>query len=130
MTTEKLYNIAQKCDVTVDRFDLPENLSVSASVNDKLFIGLDKAVSGRQEKVCLAHELGHCNTSGFYNVYSPLDIREKHERRANGWAIKRLIPERSLKSAVKSGLDSIFALAEYFDVTAEFMQKAIEYYNG
>ena len=98
---------------------------------DNCYIGLNPLMidTTAEEKVLLAHELGHCMTGAFYNQYSKLDIREKHERRADKWAIKKLIPVDELKRAVKSGRESRYELAEYFNVTEDFMQKAMEYYR-
>ena len=75
----------------------------------------------------LAHELGHCETGAFYNEYSKFDIRAKHERRANKWAIKKLIPEDELKEACTFCYNR-YELAEHFGVTEDFMQKALDYY--
>lgn len=129
MELNKLYGIAQREGVSVDRYRLPENVSVSAKCGDKLYVGIDNGVSGADEKVCLAHELGHCLTLSFYNIYSPLDIRGKHERKADNWAIKKLVPKTRYKNAIRSGYDSVYLLSEYFGVTADFMQKAIDYYQ-
>ena len=84
--------------------------------------------SEADEKVKLAHELGHCETGAFYNMYAPLDIRAKHEHRADKWAIKKLVPKDELKQACKSCRNR-FELAEYFGVTEDFMQKALDYYR-
>lgn len=129
METLKLYTLAESHGITVERFPLPENKSVSMSLNSHQFVALDRDISGADERVCLAHELGHCETMSFYNIYSPFDIREKHERRANLWAINRLIPKQKYKAAIKQGYDNIYSLAEYFDVTVSFMQKVVDYYN-
>lgn len=83
--------------------------------------------SESDEKVKLAHELGHCETGSFYNVYSKYDIRAKHERRADKWAIKKLIPADELKEAYKY-CNNRWELSEYFGVTEDFMQKALDYY--
>lgn len=129
METNKLYAFAAKSGVTVDRFSMKENGSASVAVGERLFIAVDPKLMGRSEKVCLAHELGHCATGSFYNIYSPLDIREKHERRANCWAIRKLVPKTRYYLAIKSGIDTLYSLAEYFEVTPEFMQKAVDYYK-
>lgn len=129
METNKLYNLALKSGVTVDKFSMEKNASASVNYNGEYFIAVDPRLTSTDEKVCLAHELGHCITGSFYNIYAPLDIREKHERRANRWAINKLVPKYRLKAAFKNGLDNIYSLAEYFDVTPDFMQKAIEYYK-
>ena len=130
METNRLYNIAEKSGITVERFDLKENGSVSVKSGQNLYVALDNGMCGAKEKVCLAHELGHCVTLSFYNMYSPLDVRGKHEKRAQDWAIKTLIPKTKLKTALKKGYDNVYSLAEYFGVTADFMLQAVEYYKG
>ena len=130
MSTTELYRIAERDGITVNRFSLSLNKSVSVCTEGGLFVGLDGEIAGADEKVCLAHELGHCETMSFYNLYSPLDIRGKHERRANVWAIKKLIPKAKYLWAIKHGYDDIYSLAEYFDVTPEFIKKTAEYYGA
>ena len=129
MKTNELYRIAERDGITVDRFLLDKNKSVSLCMNSRLFVGLDGALGGADERVCLAHELGHCETMSFYNIYSPCDIRGKHERRANIWAIKKLIPKSKFFWALRHGYEDIYTLAEYFDVTPEFAKKTAEYYG-
>lgn len=77
----------------------------------------------------LAHEIGHCETLAFYNAYSPLEIREKHEARADRWAVSKLVPVWELTEALKHGISEIWALAEHFGVTEEFMRKAIKFHS-
>lgn len=74
----------------------------------------------------VAHEIGHCETLSFYNTYSPLEIRGKQERKADRWAVARLVPVRELTEALMNGIKEIWDLAEHFNVTEEFMIKAIE----
>lgn len=128
MKTESLYKLAKKNNIKVEFFPLPLNKSVCVAAGKNEYIGLDNTLSNADERVCLAHELGHCQAGGLYNIYSPLDIRSKHEKKANRWAIIKLIPKKELMAAVKNGENDIEALAERFGVTSEFMQKAIEYY--
>ena len=130
MEISNLYRIADENGITVNRFALSKNGSVSVKDGDKLFVGLDKALSGADEKVCLAHELGHCQTLSFYNIYSPFDVREKHEKKADRWAISKLIPKAAFLRALKKGYDNTYMLAEYFGVTTDFMQKAVDFYTA
>lgn len=80
-----------------------------------------------EEKVKLAHELGHCETGAFYNRYSPFDLREKHERTANRWAVKKLVPKSELVTLLKKGYER-WELAEHFEVTEDFINLAIRMY--
>ena len=129
MKTSRLYSIADKDGIKVDHTELKENVSVSLNLAGNLFVALDNGLTGAQERVCLAHELGHCETMSFYNMYSPCDVRGKHERRANRWAIKKLVPRTQYIQALKRGYTDIYSLADYFDVTADFMQKAVDFYK-
>ncbi len=128
MTINDLYSVAESGGIEVERYPLPKCRSISANIGKKCFVALDSNVLGAEEKVCLAHEIGHCETMSFYNMYSPLDIRGKHERRADRWAIERLIPEKDYLKALKDGYTELHALSEHFCVTEDFMRMAAEYY--
>jgi Zn-dependent peptidase ImmA (M78 family) len=127
-----LFEIAEESGIQVEYGRLPENRSLSAPIGGKCYIALDRALEERprEERVSLAHELGHCLTGSFYNLYSPLDIREKHEHRADLWAIRQLVPQRELEAAVAEGLTQLWELAERFQVPEPFMRKAVEYYRS
>ncbi len=127
-----LYQIAERDSIKVDSFDLGSREAISLMDSDNnCYIAIDpfKLSSISDEKTKLAHELGHCETGSFYNVYSDLDVRGKHEHRADKWAFQVLVPKSDLDEAVKTGLTETWELAEYFDVPCEFMQKAITYYH-
>lgn len=131
MRTETLYKIAKKENIKLDIFDLPQSKSVCVNVDDRLFIAIDPTVlkSNRDERVCLAHELGHCKTGSFYNFYSGLDVRQKHENRADKWAINCLVPEKELNRAISDGCHDVSSLADYFCVTEDFIKKALKLYK-
>lgn len=127
-----LYKTAERNGVEVMSIDTSVTKSMSlVSECDNYYIGINPFMleSDIEEAMCLAHELGHCMTGSFYNRYSKLDIRAKHERRADKWAIKKLVPKDELRMAVKSGRESRYELAEHFNVTEDFMQKVLDYYN-
>ncbi len=131
MKTEKLYNIAENKGIALDFYPMPKTRSAVLNLGGKYFIAIDPMVLSSEalERVCLAHELGHCETGSTYNMYSPLDLRAKHENRANKWAVDTLIPRADLDAAIKKGYRDICSLAEYFSVTEDFMKKALEIYN-
>lgn len=129
----ELYQLADENNISVYSFDLPQTLSMSVRETDGSCaiaidpFGLD---STKDEMIRLAHELGHCVTGSFYNRYSDLDIREKSEFSADKWAIKKLIPKDELQIAFKQGYTEPWDLAEYFNVTEEFVIKAFNYYKN
>lgn len=94
------------------------------------YIAIDplKLENIQDEKLKLSHELGHCCTGSFYNRFATCDVRRKHENRADKWAIEKLIPIDRFDEAVANGYTEIWLLAEYFDVSIDFMRKAACWY--
>lgn len=81
-------------------------------------------------KEAIAHEIGHCATGCTHKVSSPLDLVAKHEYKANRWAIEKYLPFEAINSAMKKGCTEPWELADYFNVSEEFIRKAIRYYTG
>lgn len=131
-TLNKLYELTEREGVQV--FSFPLNARDALSVMDddgKCYVAIDKQKikSDAEEISKLAHELGHCATGAFYNVYSPLNVRRRYENIADKWAIKHLISQEELERAVSAGYTEIWQLAEYFNVTEPLMAKAVSWYN-
>lgn len=128
-----LYRIAEERGIEVDCFDLQKRDALSVMDEDgDCFIAINplKLLSTQDEKGKLAHELGHCCTGSFYNQWASCDIRQKHENRADKWAISRLVSKDDLDAAVAAGHKEIWDLAEWFGVTEDFMRKAICWYKN
>lgn len=129
----ELYQLADEEHIPVYSFDLPQTHSLSLMNNDgSCAVAIDPfgLNSTKDETIRLAHELGHCITGSFYNRYSDFDIKEKSEYKANKWAIKKLIPKDELQAAFKQGYTEPWTLAEYFNVTEEFVIMAVNYYRA
>ena len=89
-----LLNIYEECDksgVDVDYFPMREAKAL-AFKEGWIAIDVDKIESNAEEMVMLAHELSHIETGSFYNIFSPLDVKAKHERKTQKHTIKKLIP--------------------------------------
>lgn len=128
---DKLYRHADKCGIDVDWVPMRRTSSLSIPLPDgSAAIALDpfRVTTAADHAVKLAHELGHCETGSFYNKYALLDIRKKHENRADKWAINQLISREAFQFALDSGISELWELAEHFNVTEEFMKKAACYY--
>ena len=126
-----LLRIATENNVIVEYADIPKNGSLSVHGKYADYVALDRTTCdcSAQERTHIAHELGHCVLGAFYNIYSDLDVREKHEYRANKWAIEHLIPLSDLTAAVADGYREPWELAELFDVTEELILKAFRCYR-
>lgn len=129
VTNDDLYGIAERRGHVVVCESLTETPSFSLQTNKRCYIAIDQRLNVQQEREALAHELGHCEYGGFYNRHSKYDIRAKAERRADKWAFARLVPYGRLMQAVRHGVTEVWDLAELFDVSCEFMQRAIAYYK-
>ena len=131
MELQTLYDIAKQQNIEVLTFPMEKNGSMSImDGTGNCTIGMDPGVldGGVQERVHLGHELGHCVTGSFYNIYAAVDNRRRHENRADKWAIQQLIPVEQLDDAVATGCTELWELAEKFGVTESFVRKAVCYY--
>lgn len=131
MQIQSLYNLAKQQNIEVMSWNMPQTESMSVMLEDgRCFVGMDESVrdGGVQERVHLSHELGHCVTGSFYNIYAAIDYRQRHENRANKWAIQALIPVEELDEAIAEGCTEIWELAERFQVTEEFIRKTVCFY--
>lgn len=128
----ELYDYADDhyIDVEIIKTRTVESMSVMDNDGD-CFVGINPLMieNTADETVKLAHELGHCITGSFYYENSTLDLRSKCERIAEAWSIKKLIPKDELIEAFKCGIIEKWDLAEYFNVTEDFIVKALVYYD-
>lgn len=128
----ELYRYAEQRNITVDRFTLKKREALSfMDLDGVCYVAIDpeKLRGELDEKLKLAHELGHCETGSFYNKYATCDVRRKHENRADKWAVKQFLSENDLDEAVAEGYTDFWSLAEHFDVSVDFMRKAVCWYT-
>ena len=131
MELRQLYDLAEQENIPVYRFSLPQTGSMSVMDNTgRCCIGMDPVLEdgGARERVHLSHELGHCLTGSFYSIHTAVDCRQRHENRANKWAIQKLIPVEALDDAIATGCTEVWELAERFQVTEDFIRKAVCFY--
>lgn len=93
-----------------------------------VFIDPTKFDSEAGLRCALAHEIGHIETGSFYNIYSLYDIWDKCEYKANKRAIEILMPYPDVVKAIHKGYLTAWALADFFDVTQDFAQMALDIY--
>lgn len=129
-----LYDLIDSENIVLDEIKLPNAKSLSMmDIDDKqCFIAIDTASIGNQaeEKVRLAHELGHCQTASFRNIYSPADLVCKHEYNANRQAVLDLVPYDDFIDAIRRGNREKWELAEYFEVTEDFIEEVVKHYTA
>ena len=127
MTLSQLYEIASDNNIDVDDFDT-QTLE-SFSMPGIVVLNKNKLKTTIEEKMHLAHEIGHCQTGSFYRI-NTLETRERMEYRADRWAVKKLIPFSEFVSAIKRGITERWELAEYFNVSEDYIDKAYLLYNS
>lgn len=93
-------------------------------------IGISKAISTSTEKACiLAEELGHHYTT-VGNILGQSSVsNRKQELRARMWAYNKLIGLIGIIKSYEHGCQSYHEMAEYLDVTEEFLKDALERYR-
>lgn len=94
-------------------------------------IAIRQDITTTTEKSCvLAEELGHHYTS----VGNILDMtsaaNRKQERQARLWAYNKQIGLIGLVRAFEHGCQNRFEIAEYLEVTEEFLEECIECYRN
>lgn len=131
MYSAELRSFAEDRDIIVIDGKL-RNEQKSISISDRgqcaIVVDTKKIATRAEETVIMAHELGHCETGAFYNEKT-LELRSRMEFRADKWAIKKLVTEDELIEAFENGILEIWELAEFFDVTEDFMVKVCELYG-
>lgn len=94
------------------------NVAINTSVNDNV------------EKACvLAEELGHHYTSVGDIIDMENAQNRKQERQARLWAYNKLIGLRGIIGAYEAGCQSRYEIAEYLEVTEEYLADCIEAYR-
>ncbi|ABR47062.1 protein of unknown function DUF955 [Alkaliphilus metalliredigens QYMF] len=93
-------------------------------------ITLNTSIKTAQDKKgVLAEELGH-----YFTTFG--DIRDKtrvenvqKEKRARAWGYEQLVGMMDLISAYENGIRNRFELAEYLDVTEDYISDALNHYK-
>ena len=90
-------------------------------------IAINTSVNTTTEKACvLAEELGHHYTSVGNIIGMDNSSNRKQERQARLWAYNKQIGLKGLVRAYESGCQNRYEVAEYLEVTDEFLADCIE----
>ena len=130
MTTLDLINSAVSSGHSIEYLNTKSTLSFCVEDEDGCHIVLSTKLHGTAEKEHLGHEVGHAEHGGTYNRYSPFEIRERAERRAEKWAFYKLLPPGDVLAACREGARYAYQIAERFDVSCEYAYKAMSYYRS
>ncbi|CAM3017010.1 ImmA/IrrE family metallo-endopeptidase [Hathewaya histolytica] len=94
-------------------------------------IAISKRLKTDKERCCvLVEELGHFHkTVGDITDQSKIQNR-KQEYIARKWGYERLVGIKNIIKAFENGAHNSFDMAEYLNITEEFLKDAISYYKA
>ncbi|AEG59341.1 ImmA/IrrE family metallo-endopeptidase [Desulforamulus ruminis] len=127
MLFERLLKEADEHNIRV--YENPLSSKIKGLYGDGI-VWLNRRLPTSIEKSCvLAEELGHYHTSSG-DILNQKDIRNrKQEKRARNWAYEKLVPLEKFIEAYEAGVCNRYELAEFLDVTEEFLEQAIVHYK-
>lgn len=125
---EKLEDVAYQDDVDVLNYRFESNNIKGLYCDGVIAIREDMTIP---EKTCaLAEELGHHETSVGNIIDMASAANRKQERQARLWAYNKQIGLIGLVRAFEHGCQNRFEIAEYLEVTEEFLEECIECYRN
>lgn len=131
MNLNYLYSITEKEKIKVYNWHIEDADGAYINIDkiNAIALNYDNIGTYIEEKCVLSEELGHYYYDATYSLYcQDLQVISKQERKAKKWAYNVFVPYEDLRRAVLSGKTSILPLAEYFDVTTQFMSNCIAFY--
>lgn len=127
MTYEVLLNTADQAGLTVKE----KPLSESGGLIKGNRIAIRKDIPTQAEKSCvLAEELGHYFTSAG-NILDQTDtVNRRQEYRARLYGYNLKIGLTGIISAHTAGCRNLYEMADYLDVTEEYLKEALDCYQS
>lgn len=125
---ELLLNTAYNLGATVYELDLGVEIPCGKCIGNSLIINKN---AHSNEKLCiLAEELGHFETT-VGNITNQTKIcNKKQELKARAWGYNKMIGLKGIINAFNYGYKNPSEIAEFFNVTQEYLNDAINYYTS
>jgi len=92
-------------------------------------IAINKSLSETEKKCVLAEELGHYHTANGNILDQSLVSNRKLEMRGRIYAYNKLVGIMGIVKAFENGCRTLYEMAEYLEVTEEFLSDALQYYK-
>lgn len=109
-----------------DSFELP---GMFKGFYDNGIILIDKNLSNAKKLEILSEELAHHEIT-YGNILNEKDIQnKKYELKARRLAYEKLIPLKDLVNAYLQGIHNLYELANFFEVTEQFILETLEHYK-
>ncbi len=129
MNLKELYSLTEQKGIKTHAVACPLSKAISLNFNGAKFIGIDPSVlkSEYDERLVLAHEIGHALTDAYYTKSDNPVFVARMENRANKKTVEMLVPKNKL-DAVLDEHSTVFELSEHFSVPEELIKKAFWLY--
>ena len=135
MDLMQLYGYAEQKGVIVAPWKIDNRKACAIKMGQNYHILMNNRLidSGRDERVVLAHELGHCRSDRMYYLQdycNPLYKAniDKAERKAKDEACRLLVGPDELKKALREN-DTEYAAAESLDLDVPSFREIVTYYK-
>jgi len=128
LTYESLLDETEKNDIYV--IENANFISHADGLINGDVIGLNRKIRSQVKRSCiLAEELGHYHTT-VGNILDQTNTgNRKQEYRARLWAYNKMIGLSGIIAAYKANVHNRYEMAEYLDVTEEFLDEALSCYR-
>lgn len=88
-------------------------------------IGIRKDLSSNEKACVLAEEIGHYETTVGDIISQNSSDNRKKEKMARKWAVDKMLTIEDLFLAGENSCETLFDVAEYLEVTEDFLSEAI-----
>lgn len=126
MTYEAVLDLIAEQGIEIVELDAPERLK-GLLLDEYIFV--NKNLSTTEKKCILAEEYAHFMLNHGDILNQKNMNNRKQEKKARNFAYELLIPVEEFIDAFSDGCVNLYEVAEFFDVTDEFLSGAIEHYK-
>lgn len=127
-TYEKLQDEA--CEDGIDVIDYTFHSDRIKGLYSKGTVAIRKDMNTTEKACVLAEELGHYYTTVGNILDMNVPANRKQERQARLHGYNRLIGLSGLADAYEHGCQNRYEIAEYLEITEEYLEDCIECYRG
>ena len=125
MELHQVEDMIRARNITLIKDDIPVSKLKGLYFDNTIIF--DRSLSTSAEKIYIwAEELGHYETGSIDILDQSQMANRKQERKAHRWAIKELISLDDIIRASKEDIHNFFELAEFLNVTEDFLREEIE----
>ena len=125
MELHQVEDMIRARNITLIKDDIPVDKLKGLYFDNTIIF--DRSLSTSAEKICiLAEELGHYETGSGDILDQSQTPNRKQERAAHRWAARELIGLDDIIRASKEDIHNFFELAEFLNVTEDFLREGIE----